>query len=252
MDAIQKRNSIAVILLMTLTGLVLTFQKDVLQSGQAAVRQELPDAVGTYRGTTRLYCQDERCPGSYTSIANDGQKVCPICGSSLDTVSLAEKRSLPPDTTIIKKQYTNPEGENVSVVIVLSGKDQKSIHRPQQCLPAQGYTIENSSTIDVPVSGRKPLSIRMLDLREQRSRTGTGKLYGYAYWFLGKGRETSSHWHRLFWMATDRMFRRINHRWAFVAVATERTAGSETHIARLNEFLDKLYPLIVIPDQHKE
>jgi hypothetical protein len=65
-------------------------------------------------------------------------------------LTLGERQALPPDTVILRKEYVGPGGDSTTVSVVLSGKEQKSIHRPQQCLPGQGYVIESSRTVSVP------------------------------------------------------------------------------------------------------
>jgi hypothetical protein len=48
--------------------------------------------------------------------------------------------------------YDDGIGDQVLVSIVLSGHDlDNSIHRPERCLPAQGWTIVDSTSLSLPV-----------------------------------------------------------------------------------------------------
>ena len=248
MESKKYKHYVAIISLMMLTGLVLIMQKDVPASGKAGIGSKLPAKVGNYTGRSRLFCQNEVCMRSFLLSILEGSRICPACNGELDEITLGEKRILPADTVIEKKEYVSVAGSPVAVSIILSGKEQKSIHRPQQCLPAQGHVIEGSQVISVPLKGRPALDVMLLDLRKAGT-TLDGRRYrylsSYAYWFVGTDRETPYHLQRLFWMSSDRVFRNINHRWAYIAIATQRRENSEEHIDRIRDFIAELYPLII-------
>ena len=83
----------------------------------------------------------------------------------MDAWSLAERNILPADTAIAKKIFGDGRNTPVHVTVVLSGKEQKSIHRPQKCLPAQGYAIERSHVMPVTIPERADLVVTVLELR---------------------------------------------------------------------------------------
>jgi hypothetical protein len=235
--------------MMALASLCLFLTDDIPASGESGVEQVLPDSFGDYEGENIWFCQGEQCLRSFLASQLKDSNVCLACSNALDTVSLGEKRLLPDDTIISKKQYIGPSGRPIFAAIVISGKEQKSIHRPQQCLPAQGSLIEDSRVIRVPIEERDPLKVMLLNAR----RSGTtleGKHFdqmsAYAYWFVGTGRETPYHLQRLFWMTTDRIFSGINHRWAYVSVSTSRDNESENHVERISNFIAQLYPYVKI------
>src|SRR5580698_8198373 len=67
-------------------------------------------------------------------------------------VSDKEKSVLGEDkgTTITRKSYHNGIGYEIIASIVLSGEDMsRSIHRPERCMPAQGFTVIDKSTVPV-------------------------------------------------------------------------------------------------------
>ena len=70
-------------------------------------------------------------------------------------VTAKEREALAEDTQFARKLYTSPAGDQVFVSIVLSGDDMtNSIHRPERCLPAQGWSLRNSSNRVVEVEFR--------------------------------------------------------------------------------------------------
>lgn len=232
------------VVLLALAGLALTITPEVTRSEDYAVKDSLPDRVADYQGHDILTCQNEQCQRSFIVTDLTDSTRCPVCGGKLDNMSPAEKNILPPDTKVVKKRYVNRQGKTIFVSLVFSGSDQRSIHRPQQCLTAQGYAIEKTTVIEASVIGRPPLKVMMLDARlTARMLNGDRKDNSiiFAYWFVGKGRETPYHLKRLLWMASDRIFRNVAYRWAYIAVSTDRNDSSSEQVA---DFIAALYPTI--------
>lgn len=211
---------------------------DTASSHTADVRRELPEQVGDWKGERIYYCQSELCMRSFSESELAGSDTCPECGGRLDQVSLGERNILPPDTIISRRLYQNQENESVTVTVVISGSERRSIHRPQQCLPAQGYAIERSSVLAVPLANRLPLQV-MLIRAQKRSAT-----MFMVYWFAGGGHETQDHFKRMFYIAWDNLFHNVRPRWAYVSLQTVSNTGDSVAEKRLAKFVEKLYPLL--------
>jgi hypothetical protein len=234
-----------VIALLAALGIALAIQPDTASTPRAGIRMVLPERVGAYEGVDLRFCQNELCPASFTGATLSGTNACPVCGGKMAALSIAESKVLPPDTTVVRKRYTPPSGPAITVAIVLSGTEQRSIHRPQQCLPAQGVTIERSRTISVPLPGRAPLKVMLLETRDPRTQASSA----YAYWFVGLNRETPYHLQRLLWMASDRVLHNLSHRWAYVSLAVSGGGGNaEDQVRRITQFIAVFYPLIKAGD----
>jgi len=235
-----------VIGLMIATSVILASSVDVRMADEAGIKVALPNKIGDWQGVEILYCQGRTCQKDYRAGEVGSSNTCPVCGSPVGPMTLSEKEILPADTTLLRKQYTNPSGKRVYVTIVLSGKERVSIHRPQVCLVGQGNEIAHTEDLEVPLEGRKPLDVVALELlRRVRNSEGTQQLetaFYYAYWFVGKGRETSSHTQRMIWMATDRIFHSVAHRWAYIAVSGTRQKDSDDYQEELASFIHELYP----------
>jgi exosortase len=127
--------------------------------------------------------------------------------------SEAELTVLPADTTIIKRRYVAPSGDWMVVSLVVGGKSKSSIHRPELCLPAQGFAMRNPRTLDV--GGR---DWRMIELSAKDSPS-----CGFAYTFFNQeGYSTASHVARIFRDVLDRSVLNRIDRWVMVSVHASR------------------------------
>ena len=125
-------------------------------------------------------------------------------------VSEAELEVLPADTQILKRLYTAPGGHWFAVSAVIGGKSKSSIHRPELCLPSQGFLMTDPRTRTV---GRTDWRVITLDGGRERPSLG------FAYTFFNQaGYRTCSHVDRIFRDVWDRsIYNRID-RWVMVTV----------------------------------
>lgn len=210
------------------------------------VAAALPDRVGVWQGHAQWFCQREACLKVWTEEEVLAPGRCPLCGGPLETVSLAERQVLPADTRILKREYRDPADNRIQVTVVISGAEQRSIHRPQQCLPAQGYVIERSHVESVPLEGRAPLEVMVLDLRRQPAAAGA-KPVQFVYWFAGGGRETPRHLERLLWMSADLLLRNRASRWAYLTVMARPAGASGDEGALIRAFLPGFHAAVHTP-----
>lgn len=173
-------------------------------------------------------------------------------------VTTRELAALGPGTEFARKLYADGRGDEVYVSIVLSGQDMNtSIHRPERCLPAQGWTMVDSRVIPIAISPNETL--RVTRLHDFRQVTQSGqlpvKVYSLAYyWFIGYSDLTPSHTERTWIDIRDRILKGYNQRWAYVMITSTITEGL-TQFGRneqqtddiLQTFVQKLFPLIRKP-----
>jgi hypothetical protein len=235
-----------VILLLILVGFLTLFTPSVHYTGDIRLRTDgLPAQVGGYEGTDIYFCQNQQCLAVFSAPELRQTNVCPKCGSELNTMSPAERGVLPADTMILKKRYSAQGEPPIFVSVVFSGENQRSIHRPQRCLPGQGYVIENTRTLTVPRTGKNPLKVEVLSVRTRLGGGGEKQTVcmTYAYWYTGGDYETPFHFDRLAKTAMDRIFKNRLDRWAYVALSIQHNP-SEDHTLELESFISHLYPLI--------
>ena len=171
-------------------------------------------------------------------------------------ISERELQMLAADTEFARKVYTDAAGNTIYVSIVLSGADlDNSIHRPERCLPAQGWTIADSRSLQVPLDGGNKLAVtRLHDVRQMPLRTGEMvSIYNLNYyWFVGFHHLTASHMERTMIDIRDRVFKGYNQRWAYITVAADITKGfvpfghteAETDTI-LQDFIRQMFPELV-------
>ncbi|MEI7864540.1 MAG: exosortase-associated EpsI family protein [Chthoniobacterales bacterium] len=139
-----------------------------------------------------------------------------------EPVSPSELAMLPGDTAFAKKIYQDLSGNIVTTQIVLSGGEKRSIHRPEICLPAQGWTIQSGEVLPIRLASGRQLEVMKLTVTRQievaPGERRTLKSY-FLYWFVGKDTTTPYHWVRLAKTNWDMVVKKLQHRWAYVIVS---------------------------------
>ena len=143
-------------------------------------------------------------------------------------VSEAEKQILPPDTEFAGKAYGDyriPENDwpdRIVCKIVLSGREKRSIHRPERCLVGQGWSQVDSRIIDVPLQSGHTLKVTsLLVTRPITLNDGTTRQlkFCYLYWYVGRTVTTPYSWERVLLTNWDLIVHRSNQRWAYLICA---------------------------------
>ena len=235
------------LLLLAALGSRLVRNPAVAAADEGDVTMALPEAVGDWRGEDVVYCQSDQCARPFTAGELASRSDCPVCGNKLGAMALGERNLLPGDTRLVRKLYKRG-GFAMNVTIVLSGSEQRSIHRPQHCLPAQGYVIERGGVRRVPMDGRDPLEVMFVRARKGDSDgEGGSRRKLLAYWFAGGGHEVAGHFSRLWWMAWDNLAKGVRSRWAYVSIQTDYNGPADEAQQRVSELIRLLYPLVRRP-----
>ena len=143
---------------------------------------------------------------------------------------------------------------------VLAGEDpDNSLHRPERCLPAQGWTILDSRVVKIADPDLPNNSLEVTRLRNQQKvqddKGNIRTIYNLNYyWFVGYDRQTPSAIDRAAIDIKDRLIKGYNQRWAYVTVASTVTDNltkfgrSEAETDQMMQsFIRKLLPAIVRP-----
>jgi hypothetical protein len=221
---------------------------------QAAAGNDLlkPLAVLALVGLTAFLCwlMPGAVAGGESGVVMDlPYSIGPLLAFSQD-VSQAELTILPADTTFARKTYGTPdsaEQDRILCSIILSGREKRSIHRPERCLPAQGWRIESSRVVTIPLaSGHKLQATALLLERPVALTNGTTiNLDSYfLYWFVGKGITTPSQLNRILLTNWEMLTSHVNQRWAYVIVQANILKGLEPQGQGPEETLSKLETFI--------
>ena len=148
-----------------------------------------------------------------------------------EAVSQAELTILPSDTTFARKTYGVAGSDRLDRIlcsIVLSGREKKSIHRPERCLLGQGWTVRNTQVITVPLVSGHLLPVTALLLARpvtlNNGQAATLQSY-YLYWYVGKNVSTPYSFERVMLTNWDLIVHRTNQRWAYVIVSANIMQG---------------------------
>jgi hypothetical protein len=179
-----------VLLLTVAVGLAYCFNPPMKVEPQAGVVMELPVLLGDYFG-------------------KQGE------------ISPAELNGLPKDTQFARRFYDDDHGHQVECTIVLSGAEQRSIHRPEACMVGQGWTNVAQKEIPITLLSGRLLKVEEITLQRQVvDRDGnhlTVRAF-YDYWFVGQNVSTYSEMWRVLLSNWDRVIHNRAHRWAYVSV----------------------------------
>ena len=162
------------------------------------------------------------------------------------------------ETEFARKSYTNGRGDELQATIVLAGHDMNtSIHRPERCLQAQGWTQVSAPVVKIAVPERGVLATTKLKV-VQMVPTKDGRQFPYTnlnyYWFTGCTDITASHLERTRIDIKDRLLHGYNQRWAYFTVVATITKGlkqfgrsEEETDAMLRDFIKRVVPETHLP-----
>ena len=153
-------------------------------------------------------------------------KAIPGYTHEIGEASEAELHVLPSDTRIERRTYTAEDGTWFMVSLIVGGRTKSSLHRPELCLPAQGFQMSDprNRTVD-------GVDWHLVTLLRRESEP-----LGFAYTFFNQeGVRTSSHVRRILRDVWDRSFLSRIDRWAMLTVN-----ASTADPRRFERFLSEL------------
>ncbi|MGN0846104.1 MAG: exosortase/archaeosortase family protein [Kiritimatiellia bacterium] len=196
----------------------------------------LPEALEGCQVEEVFYCQNEQCSALYvrSQLEKGREGGCPACGGALEGNSLGERTILPADTRITKRVYATPRASFL-VSAVVGGTSKSSLHRPELCMPAQGFLMRDPQDLDI--GGRPFHAIRL------ESPRAPSTVLSYTF-FNQAGVHTASHVRRILVDTWDRSVLNRIDRWVMVTVSASGADGfsleNPLDRAALESFLLKL------------
>jgi EpsI family protein len=171
-------------------------------------------------------------------------------------VSDAELHILPHDTQFERKDYDDFHGHHIFFSIVLSGVQQYTIHPPEVCLVAQGWTIAGQEDIPVDLSSGHRLMVRNLRIQRQALNAQHESVTvhaNYMFWYVADNLTTQSHLERNLRSSWDRVVHNRDHRWAYVIAMSAITDNLEPHGMNSDQTRDLLTRFIreIVPTFQK-
>ena len=170
------------------------------------------------------------------------------CTSKPTPVTTLELDWLPPDTTYGRRRYTFPDKTWIENSVVLMGQDRTSIHKPEYCLPGQGFTINRREVTNIPMTLPHTYNLPVMKLTTSktfRDRSGNDiKLSGiYVYWFVADGKLATDHFERMWMMTKGLLSEGELQRWAYVTYFAICAPGTEDKtFEKISEFIRESVP----------
>jgi hypothetical protein len=154
------------------------------------------------------------------------------CTSSLSPVTKLELEWLPPDTTYGRRRYTFSDKTWIESSVVLMGQDRTSIHKPEYCLPGQGFSIDLREVVTIPILQPHAYDLPVMKLTTSKTahdRNGREvPLRGvYIYWFVADGKLATRHLDRMWMMTKGLLSEGELQRWAYVTYFAICQPGDE-------------------------
>lgn len=135
-------------------------------------------------------------------------------------MSKKEKFLLPDSTEYLKRTYF-PVGQGtdsynaISVSLIISRGDDRSLHRPAVCLDGQGWSIPHKQIKKLEIDGK---TVEIMDLILDRDMNGKKLEAHYYYFWVGRGINTPSYGKMKLYSVWDNFTKNINHRWAYPGI----------------------------------
>jgi hypothetical protein len=163
-------------------------------------------------------------------------------------LSRVELDWLPADTTYGRRRYVDTNGFGVDIGVVVMGTDRTSIHQPQYCLTGQGFAIDQSDRLKIPMSRPESYDlevVRLLATYVERLPDGTTRTWRgvYVYWFVADKQMTADHMTRMWWLARDLLVSGVLQRWAYISYfAVCRPGQEEAAYRRIEQMIQTSVP----------
>ncbi len=206
---------------------------------------------------------------SFQKIGKPGIMATPIPGSLQMKLDLPERvldctstnvpepevvlGYLPPDTSYAERHYVAPDGFDMTGTLVLMGADRTSIHKPDYCLPGQGWSIRSKKTVGLSITGtpayEMPVSEWVVSNSFPTPDGGMKMVSGiYVFWFVADGEETPNHYQFMRWLALDLLRKAVWQRWTYVSYFSVCEPGQEdATFARMEKVIAASVPEFQLP-----
>jgi hypothetical protein len=206
---------------------------------------------------------------SFQKIGKPGIMATPIPGSLMMKLDLPENvldftstnvpesavelGYFPKDTSYARRLYQLPDGFAATATVILMGMDRTSIHKPDYCLPGQGWSIRSKTIANLTIAATTPYELPVskwvVSNSSETPDGGKETVSGvYVFWFVADGEETPSHYQFMRWLALDLLHKAVWQRWAYVSYFSACEPGQEdATFARMENLITASVPEFQLP-----
>ncbi len=185
---------------------------------------------------------------SNVRLGKPGIKAAPIPGSMVMKIELPENvldftssnvptsqvvlDYLPKDTSYAQRYYTSPDGFRATANIILMGADRTSIHRPEYCLPGQGWQIETKTEVKIPIKSSRDYELPVMKwVISNTYQTPDGQKHDikglYVFWFVADNKQSTGIVPMQLSMIQNQLLTGVLQRWAYISYFAICAPGQE-------------------------
>ncbi len=175
-----------------------------------------------------------------------------------------EKNLLDEGVKLARSVYASSTGRQIMATVILSGFVKRSLHRPEVCLPNQGWTVTDRTPIPLRLEDGREITMMMMRIfRDTEPQPGV-RIRTRAlnfYWYVGSdGVTCPDHYEHILLSYFDSTFRNIQHRWAMASIYVplpEQRVGQEDPFIELGAledargFIAKLAPQFMLKESDR-
>jgi len=196
----------------------------------------LPDAIGDWHGERLYYSTDPAVTRAFRTKDIVQPGICPVSGAPLATISAAERRLLPADVEIERREYRQDDGMAYRHVIMLvNGASREGIHRPDWCLTAQGVRIGSLRYLTATDPQGHRFKVALYPMFPLQAPDSSRPNQFFIYWFEGPDAQTPYNWSRILRMGWDRLRQGKVQRWAYFSMQINLPPGTSDADAYIAE-----------------
>lgn len=191
-------------------------------------------------------------PGRSTLNISLPENVAGFTSSNLPTAQ-SVLDYLPKDTSYAERLYSAPDGLQVMANLILMGDDRTSIHRPDYCLPGQGWQILDRAAVKIPIAGTPSYELPVQKWTVSNSyTTPEGQKIPvsglYVFWFVAENNETDDYGTIQKSIFMHLLRHGVLERWAYVSYFTYFPPGQEeAAFARVKNLIANSVPEFQLP-----
>lgn len=154
-------------------------------------------------------------------------------------MTASEKNHLDPGVKLVRNLYSSSTGRQIMSTVILSGFEKRSLHRPEVCLPSQGWTVTDRTPVTLRLADGREITVMMVRIfRDAEPQPGT-RIRSRAvnfYWYIGSdGTTCPDHYEHVFLSYFDSVFRNVQHRWAMASIFVPLP---EQHVGQEDPFIE--------------
>jgi hypothetical protein len=160
---------------------------------------------------------------------------------------------LPKDTSYASRHYTAADGAWAMANVILMGADRTSIHRPDYCLPGQGWQIRDKAEVKLNIPGATPYELPVMKWTVSNTFPAPGggqqTVSGlYVFWFVTQGQTTDDFPTMLKSMLFNQLTHGVLQRWAYISYFTVCRPGQEdAAFTRMKQLITSSVPAFQLP-----